>query len=195
MAPFFDSSVATRAAREAAVLLAVSAVAAVAAAALSPVRIPWVAEWGPKAATPADGGPSVADCESVQRAYYAFCGGNDCPKPICSDEAARAAQTAGVVFLDGRTAQAYAEGHIPGALHIDGHGDDFAAALVPLLGALGAAERIVVYCNGVTCDESIHLARRLTADAGIAENKVRVFFEGWPEWSRRSLPVTKGASP
>ena len=96
----------------------------------------------------------------------------------------------GIVFIDARDESHYQEGHIPGAYEFDlYHPDKYFTAIFPIC---QAAEQIVVYCNGVDCDDS-ETAAILLRNVGIANQKLFVYGGGITEWTNNSLPVETGA--
>jgi 3-mercaptopyruvate sulfurtransferase SseA len=87
-------------------------------------------------------------------------------KPLC------AACTA--VFVDARSAEEYAKGHVAGALHLAaGESTD---ALLP---ALRAALMVVVYDRDGSCAAADQVAALLQSK-GVRD--VRVLTGAWPEW-------------
>lgn len=96
----------------------------------------------------------------------------------------------GALFLDARRSDVYAKGHIAGALCLpvweDGLPDKIAALKAdPLL-------PLVVYCAGGDCEDSHLLGQKLWL-AGY--RNVRVYTDGYPDWSSRAWPVSLGAQP
>ncbi len=88
---------------------------------------------------------------------------------------------AGVLWVDARTAEKFATGHIPNALLLN---EDEWDRLVPaFLDAWEPDRQIVVYCDGGSCDASHAVARRLREELKL-EN-VHVLKGGWSEWSRK----------
>lgn len=95
----------------------------------------------------------------------------------------------GVIFVDARKASTYQEGHIPGAYPLDRFYPEEDLPAVMLAGA--AADPVVVYCNGGTCDDSHYAATQLL-EAGIDRSRIRVFSGGFQEWASRRWPVERG---
>lgn len=109
--------------------------------------------------------------------------------PLTSEET-QWLHTHGALFLDARRSDVYAKGHIAGALCLpvweDGLPDKIAALKAdPLL-------PLVVYCAGGDCEDSHLLGQKLWL-AGY--RNVRVYTDGYPDWSSRAWPVTLGAKP
>jgi rhodanese-related sulfurtransferase len=95
----------------------------------------------------------------------------------------------GVIFVDARKASLYQEGHIPGAYPLDRFYPEEELPAVILAGA--AADPVVVYCNGGSCEDSRYAAAQLV-EAGIDRSRIRVFTAGFQEWSARQWPVERG---
>ncbi len=94
------------------------------------------------------------------------------------------------IFLDARNDDSYAEGHIPGAFQCDHYRlEDY---ILPVLSAAETAEKIVVYCNGGDCEDSVLLCRELVA-AGVAYEKLYLFAGGIEEWEKNEMPLTEGS--
>jgi rhodanese-related sulfurtransferase len=93
-----------------------------------------------------------------------------------------------VILVDARDDRHYSEGHIPGAFQFDRYYPE--KYLPELLPVAFAAEQIVVYCNGGTCEDSQYAASALK-EAGIPAEKISVYSGGIAEWraSHRSLEL------
>jgi rhodanese-related sulfurtransferase len=95
------------------------------------------------------------------------------------------------VFLDARPEAEYKEAHIPGALHFYGEEfDKYAPLVLPKL--TDKDREIICYCHGVSCELSVHLAKKLMEQG---YRRVKVFFGGWPEWKKAGYPTTPGERP
>ena len=100
---------------------------------------------------------------------------------------------AGALFLDARRTAAYEAGHIAGARSIPVWEHDADARIGALQSSGIPPDRaIVVYCSGVTCEDSARLAEKL-ALAGFF--RLNLYKEGFPDWEQRDWPVTRGAKP
>lgn len=91
---------------------------------------------------------------------------------------------AGAVFIDSRSREEFAAGHVPGALNIplEESKQRLSGGDLPY-----PQERtLVVYCEGGDCQTSISLAK-LIHDRGFRDT--RIFRGGWTEWSAAGLPV------
>jgi 3-mercaptopyruvate sulfurtransferase SseA len=88
-------------------------------------------------------------------------------------------------FVDARSAQEYAAGHVTGAVHLaPGHPAD------PLLPKLSAAPTVIVYDRDRECSAADELAAQLQAQ-GLSD--VRVLTGAWPEWLANGGPGESGA--
>jgi rhodanese-related sulfurtransferase len=94
------------------------------------------------------------------------------------------------LFLDARSAEEYAEGHIAGAVNLPFDDVYKNPALAKAVDAKGRV--LVTYCGGGDCDLSRSLAFSLI-DAGF--RKVLVFTGGLPAWASAGRTVNKGAQP
>lgn len=101
--------------------------------------------------------------------------------------AARALHEAGAAFVDARPAGAYAEGHVPGALHLPSRGD--APDADQVIAQLRRAQAVVVYDGGASCALARHLGERLAAE-GLGD--VRVMLGGFDGWQAAGEPAQSG---
>lgn len=93
------------------------------------------------------------------------------------------------VFVDARDVQAYEEGHIAGAIQADHYRlEDY---IDRLLDYAESAEKIIVYCNGGNCEDSMFLCADLM-DFDIPYERFFLYPGGWEEWSKKGMPVKKG---
>ena len=93
-----------------------------------------------------------------------------------------------IVFVDARNDQAYQAGHVPGAWQLDRYRpENYLATVLP---ACATAQKIVVYCNGRSCDDS-EFAAVMLREAGIPGENIMVYGGGISEWTN-ALPVEIG---
>ena len=96
----------------------------------------------------------------------------------------------GVVILDARDPEEYAEGHIQGAISAP---TDTKMGDIEWLQKMAKDPRpIICYCSGGDCELSIELATELTRTG---HRRVLVFEEGFPAWQTAGYPVVEGTSP
>jgi rhodanese-related sulfurtransferase len=113
---------------------------------------------------------------------------NGYPTPITLGQLQEALAAGGIVAVDARDADSYAEGHLPGALSLPL--EEAEARLEAFRLRVDPATALAVYCNGYGCPDSFDLAIKLIA-AGYAS--VAVFEGGLPEWRDAGLAVEEGA--
>ena len=95
------------------------------------------------------------------------------------------------VFIDARKAEPYKEGHIPGAIRCDPY--EGGECVEELVEVAAVADRVIAYCNGGNCEDSIFICRDLLA-AGLDCGIVYLFEGGWEEWKRSgSVPLATGS--
>lgn len=93
------------------------------------------------------------------------------------------------VLIDSRNDHDYEDGHLPGAVQCDPYEvarywDD----VEPLvLGAL----KVVVYCGGGECEDSIFMARELV-EQGVPFEAVYLYAGGWEDWKAQGGPFETG---
>ena len=125
-----------------------------------------VADWSPEARLATDAGGSMI---------------------VSLDEAERLCLQKDAVFLDARSPEAYARGHISCAINVPWQG--FEAYLDRVWGVIPEDAWIVTYCDGETCSLSEDLAKELMA---MGYHQVKVLVNGWTRWAEAGLPVEKG---
>ena len=86
----------------------------------------------------------------------------------------------GFVLLDSRSAESWAQGHVPGAVHLPGREVAARAAA-----ELDPAVPVVTYCWGPGCNGATRAALAL---AGLGY-RVREMIGGFEYWAREGLPV------
>jgi 3-mercaptopyruvate sulfurtransferase SseA len=117
------------------------------------------------------GAPVVAVAEAAGAACAAT---RESPARISVDEAKPLCTACTAVFVDARSAQEYAAGHVAGALHL-AVGEP-AEALLP---RLAAAPMVVVYDRDGSCAAADQVAALLQS-RGLRD--VRVLTGAWPQW-------------
>jgi rhodanese-related sulfurtransferase len=95
----------------------------------------------------------------------------------------------GVVFLDGRTPEEYAQERIPGAVLLTPADFDNSFPLVK--SKLVHAKVLLCYCHGYSCGIADYLAQ-LLAEKGF--RTMAVFSGGFPAWKRAHYPTEGSAS-
>jgi len=93
------------------------------------------------------------------------------------------------LFVDARKPDLYEEGHIPGAVQCDPY--EPADALDVVVARAGGVERVIVYCGGGDCDDSIFLCRELL-EAAVPYDSIFLYPGGWKEWSANQMPAQTG---
>ena len=98
-------------------------------------------------------------------------------------------QNYSAIFIDTRGAEEYQNGHISRAVSIPLNLLDFSREILP---ELSRNERIISYCDGEDCSQSIDLAIMLSE---VGFNDVYFFFGGWTEWLKAGYPTMTGDMP
>jgi rhodanese-related sulfurtransferase len=96
----------------------------------------------------------------------------------------------GAFFLDARAPADYAAGHIANAFSLPN--EAFEEHFPTISALLTPDSSIVVYCDGLQCDLSHHLAERLRQ---LNFKNVRILVNGWTVWRAAGLPTGKGKQP
>ncbi len=151
-------------------------------------------EPGDKRATPGPAGTPVA-------AAAASPGGGKTFEPhpstawveISGDDVASLYGRGNILFLDARRSSVYRTGHITGARSLaiwEADADDKVKAL--FAEGRDQSAPIVVYCSGGECEDSHMLGQKLYF---VGFDNVLVYKDGFPDWEKRGMPVSKGDAP
>ncbi len=133
---------------------------------LRPGRLPLVADWSPEAQLKLDSGDSLMiPLEEAETLFFA--------------------QVA--AFLDARSQDTFAEGHIQGAYNLPW--DELDQYFTAVMADIPQETPIVTYCDGESCGLSKELAGVLLAKG---YTNVRVLVNGWTLWQEKGLPVETG---
>lgn len=137
---------------------------------LRPGRLLLVADWGPESMLKLDSGDSLmVSLDEAEALFFA--------------------QTA--VFLDARSQDLFAEGHIQGAYNLPWN--DFEQHFDAIMAGIPWETPIITYCDGESCGLSKELAMALL---GKGYTNVRVLVNGWTVWQEKNLPTeTDGDRP
>jgi 3-mercaptopyruvate sulfurtransferase SseA len=94
-------------------------------------------------------------------------------------------QTGEYLFVDAREDEDYNAGHIRGAIQCDHYQLD--RFIDNVLQFAAVAEKVVVYCKGGDCEDSLLVCGDLEA-RGIPRERLSLFQGGWDEWSAKQMP-------
>jgi rhodanese-related sulfurtransferase len=109
--------------------------------------------------------------------------------PTLTMDEARAKFDRGVLFVDARDPEEYAEAHIKGALNLPVRHLD---VYYPRAKEQMAEDmEIVVYCASPECNASLYLAEELV---GLKYEGIEVMVGGWEEWEKLGWP-SEGTGP
>jgi rhodanese-related sulfurtransferase len=103
-------------------------------------------------------------------------------KTITREELREAIERRSVTVVETLRAEHYAQGHLPGAIHI--HFEAIAERAPELLPDRDAA--IVTYCSNTACRNSESAANQLVA---MGYTNVRKYAEGKQDWQDAGLPL------
>jgi rhodanese-related sulfurtransferase len=96
-------------------------------------------------------------------------------------------------FLDARRSSVYADGHVAGARSFPVWESDIAERVKAFFEeGLDQNAPVVIYCSGGDCEDSHMLAEKLYM---VGFNALYIDKDGFPGWTKRGLPVTKGVKP
>jgi ArsR family transcriptional regulator len=126
------------------------------------------------------GGPSLGSSRSVPAA--------DEIRLVDRADAETLWRDAGTLFIDVRSDNDFAYGHIRGALALPY--EELETCLPSLRPRLERATALVVYCKSVDCGKSLWAALALRR-AGLSQ--VCIYPEGWYDWLDAEFPVERDA--
>jgi rhodanese-related sulfurtransferase len=112
---------------------------------------------------------------------------------ISGDDVASVHARGDILFLDARRSSVYRDGHIAGARSIaiwEADADDKVRAL--FAEGRDQSAPVVIYCSGGDCEDSHMLAEKLYK---VGFDNVLVYKDGYPDWQKRGLAVTRGDVP
>ena len=133
---------------------------------LRPGRLPLVGDWSAEARLTLDSGESMV--VSLDEGIN-----------LCLDKKA--------IFLDARSPEDYAQGHIRCAKNIPWQ--SFDEYIDRVFETIPDNAQIVTYCDGEHCSLSEDLAKELVS---MGYKNVNVLLNGWTRWVEAGLPVEKG---
>lgn len=93
------------------------------------------------------------------------------------------------LVFDTRPREDYCKGHIPGAFSVP-YAELLAGRVE--LGEIEPTRRIITYCEGRSCQESIDLAVHLSQLGYLA---VSFYLGGWEEWQQEGKSIVRGCQP
>lgn len=93
------------------------------------------------------------------------------------------------VFVDARNDEAFEKGHLRGAVQCDYYrlGDYIGHVLERVNGV----EKVIVYCNGGNCEDSLSVCGVLT-DYGVPAASILLYKGGWEEWHAKGMESVAG---
>lgn len=109
------------------------------------------------------------------------------PLNIDLAEMRAAVEQGGVLILDARDVEDFAEAHIPGSQNLPP--DEFAQYYDFVLGGVDKDERIICYCYSSECDLGHDLAYQLQLQG---HSNVSVYVGGWEEWEENGHEAAAG---
>jgi len=156
-------------------ILAICVIGAVLAAvvnAVSPVGISWL---------PRREGSALTNPEALRQVG------------VSVEQAAAMLDESHTVVIDARSAEQFADGHIPGAINVcSSELPEAAEALYEVLpGSEDMGEmKVLIYCQGQGCIDSVRVFDYLS-ELGYGQS-LRVLTEGFGSWRAAGLPVEEG---
>jgi rhodanese-related sulfurtransferase len=102
-------------------------------------------------------------------------------------------QGGAALFVDSRTVDQYADGHVPGAASVPlKEASENIVLATPKALDVAPTRTLVVYCNGGDCQTSV-LLTRILREAGFTD--IKIFLGGWAEWQAAGFPAEVGRDP
>jgi len=93
------------------------------------------------------------------------------------------------IFVDARGDELHTEGHIPGAYPYNHYNKD--PYIEAVREACRAAEKVVIYCEGGKCPDSIGAIGDLFEE-GIGWDRLFIYAGGMTMWAEKGMPIEKG---
>lgn len=93
------------------------------------------------------------------------------------------------VFIDARNEGMFEDGHIPGAVLCNPY--EVERYLDDVLECTTGVEKVIVYCEGGECEDSIFTCRELI-EAGVPYESIYLYPNGFEEWAAKEMPVEEG---
>ncbi len=157
----------------------------------NPVRL-WIATPSSERAGRAEAGNAARPGESPSPSADAPTAPGSADAPAAASDAASALErrirSGSVIVIDARSPEAFADGHIPGAINVPY--DRLPQYLDELQSRVAPDDSVVCYCWSESCDFSDQLAEELRL---MGYTAVDVFEGGWEAWNAAGLPVESGA--
>ena len=139
---------------------------------LSPRGIPLMGQW--------DTRQGVVTADSAAAALWMDF---EIPDPAAAKQILDAGEA---LFVDVRSREMFAEGHLPGAVSLPL--GEFDARMEAFSREVPLDRPIVTYCSGRLCQDS-HTAAQLLMERGF--QNVVVFIDGFPGWMENGYPVDR----
>lgn len=143
-------------AKQIGIIVLASAVLAVVYNAVQPRRIPWVQDWSQQ-----------VESKATQKGIRII------PLAAVADRIS----ASNVVFIDARTRDEYAKGHIQGAISVPfGNIDERYSVIANLI---DSGMELIVYCSNRECDDALLLASELKK---MGCSNIAIFIDGFDSW-------------
>ncbi|WAC08657.1 MAG: rhodanese-like domain-containing protein [Thermodesulfobacteriota bacterium] len=91
-----------------------------------------------------------------------------------------------IILIDVRSPQEFKRGHIPWSINIPYH--EFSEKLPGFMQQISFSQEVIVYCERIECSDAKYMAFLLKAKG---YKNVKVFKEGWEEWTKNNMPKEK----
>ena len=131
--------------------------------------------------------PRVLPLWSAKGTAHPSSEGDQGYRPITMDQAVALFKQKAALFVDARPLEAFEQGHIQGAIHLDPYQSD--AWAEALMEEYPLDQTIIAYCEGDQCSLSTDLAEKI---ARLGFEKVFYLKDGWGQWEKRQLPTAQG---
>jgi len=140
-------------------------------------------------AATADSAKAAARAAAIKK-LYADLPESDVPIDVSLTKAKDLYDRGGLLVLDARDLDEYADGHIMGA--IDAPYDDKVGDIQWLIDTAKDPRPILCYCNGGECELGLDLATEISRTG---HKRVMVLTDGYPGWRNAGYPIAPGRKP